>query len=148
MNYHHNNKEFAMNKTSKISASLLSLLFCVFLIWSRSQTQPGQPQQPSMLPDSSQIVQMVDELAKAVSLSEQQKEKVLKFHLEHFNQAKNMMEKEQKHHEEMRKVHDEFREKFEKQIKALLNDKQQAGFEEFLKMQHERRDRRQHRPPR
>lgn len=59
-----------------------------------------------------------------------------------------MMEKEQKHHEETRKVHDEFREKFEKQIKALLNDKQQAGFEEFLKMQHEQRDKRQHRPPR
>lgn len=77
-----------MNKILKISSSLWSLLFCVFLIWNRSQAQPGQPQQPPMLPDSSQIVQMVDELAKAVSLSEQQKEKVLKLHLEHFNLQK------------------------------------------------------------
>jgi len=137
-----------MNKISKISLSVCSILFCVFLMTSHSQAQPGQQHHPPMLPDSSRIVQIVDELAKAVSLSEQQKEKIMKLHFEHFNQAKNMMEKEQKHHEDMKKAHDDLREKFEKKIKALLNEKQQAGFEEFLKRQHERRDRRQHRPPR
>jgi len=136
-----------MNKISKISSSLLSILVCVFLISNLSQAQPGRQHRPPMLPDSSQIVKMVDELAKAISLSEQQKEQVLKLHFEHFNQAKNMMEKEQKHHEEMRKAHDESREKFEKQIKALLNEKQQAEFDEFLKKHYERREERQHRPP-
>jgi len=82
-----------MNKTSKISISVFSLLFYAFLITNHSQAQPGQQPRPPMLPDSIQIVQMVDELVNAVSLSEQHKEKVLKIHFEHFNQAKNMMEK-------------------------------------------------------
>jgi hypothetical protein len=137
-----------MNKVSKISLSLFSLLFYVFLISSHSLAQPGQQQRPPMLPDSTQIVKMVNELAKAVPLSDQQKEKVLKIHFEHFNQVKVEMKNEQKHHDEIRKAHDEMRTKFEEQIKALLNEKQQAEFDKFIKSHHERRDNRDHRAPR
>ena len=132
-----------MNKLSKIITIAVSLVLFAFLTSNLLQAQPRQERRGPMPPDSTQIVKMVDELAKAVSLSEQQKEKVLKLHFEHFNQAKAEMGKERKNHEEMRKAHDEMRTKFEKQIKTVLNEKQQAKFEKYLKQQ-----RKERRPPR
>ncbi len=130
-----------MNKLSKIIISAVTLVFFAFLTSSLLQAQPRQERRGPMLPDSTQIVKMVNELTKVVSLSEQQKEEVLKIHFEHFNHEKTMMEKDQKNHKEMRKAHDESRGKFEKQIKTLLNEKQQAEFEKFMKRQHKERRR-------
>ena len=133
-----------MNTLHKIITTVLALVLFAFVTSSFLQAQPQQQPRGPMLPDSTQIVKMVDELAEAVSLSEKQKEEILKLHFEHFNQAKAGMKKEQKDNEKPRKAPDELRAKFEEQIKALLNEEQQAKFDNFFKQQHQER----RRPPR
>ncbi|MBC8186494.1 hypothetical protein H8E88_35890 [candidate division KSB1 bacterium] len=130
-----------MKKQSKIITTAVTLVLFAFLTSNLLQAQPRQERRGPMPPDSTQIVKMVDELAKAVSLSEKQKEEVLKLHFEHFSHAKAEMGKGQRNHEAMRKAHDEMRAKFEKQIKAVLNEKQQAKFEKYLKQQRKERRR-------
>lgn len=128
-------------KKSKFIA--VAFVFFAFVTSSLLQAQPRQERRSPMQPDSTQIVKMVDELAKAVSLSEKQKEEVLKLHFEHFNDAKGMEKKGQQNNEDRRKAHDEIREKIENKIKALLDNTQKEKFEEYLKKQNNR-----NRPPR
>ena len=92
-------KEITMNTLHKIVTTVVALVLFAFVTSSFLQAQPRQKPREPMLPDSTQIVKMVNELSEAVSLSEQQKEAVLKLHFEHFHQAKAGMKKEQKNHE-------------------------------------------------
>ena len=94
---------------------------------------------PPMLPDSTHIVHRVDEMAKALSLSDQQKAGILKLHFEHFKMMKQMMENEKERHESVKAKHDQMRDQFENKILGLLTDAQKAEFESFNKT---------HQPPR
>ncbi|NQV36472.1 MAG: hypothetical protein HQ509_00515 [Candidatus Marinimicrobia bacterium] len=86
-----------------------------------------------MLPDSKQIVQMVDELATALSLTEEQKTKVSEMHFAHFEEAKDQMEKSKTSRNNDRHAMDALRKEFEEQVKAVLNDEQKKQFETFIK---------------
>ena len=140
--------ESIMKKLLKILATGVALVLFVFLASNRLQAQPRGQHGPETPPDSAQIFKMVDELAKAVSLSEHQKANVLKLHFEHFTHPKADMEKGRVNHEDMRRLHDEMKAKFEKQINALLDKKQKVKYTKYLKQQQLMNQQRERRPRR
>lgn len=109
--------------------------------------QPGQgPRGGGMMPDSARIVQMVDDLAKAVSLTKEQKEKVTPIYFNHFSEMRQMREKSQGDRSAMRESMDKLRTKLDQDIKALLTDNQKKDYEKFTQEQRERRGRGGHGP--
>lgn len=136
-----------MSKLPKTITTIFTLMLFIFFVSNTLQARParggGQGKGPRM-PDSDQIEQMVDDLAEAILLSEQQQTDVLKLYTDHFDEMKTAMESGQKDHEAMRQQHEEMREELETDIKALLTEEQQGQFDEFMKEQQQQRQR----PPR
>jgi len=122
-----------MNKLTKIITTAVSLVFFFFLTSSLLQAQPRQERRGQLLPDSTQIVKMVDEMTKTLSLTEKQKIKISELHFAHFQEVKALMEKGKGNRKDNRKVMDEFRKDFEKQVKAQLTDKQKTDYEKHIK---------------
>lgn len=118
--------------TNRIPSLILGFLIIAGNL-NAQQRQRSEQQHPPMLPDSSRIVQMVDEMATSLALTQEQKTKVSELHMVHFAEAKKMMEKAKSAHEQHRKKMDAFRGEFEKEVKALLNEEQKAEFEKFVK---------------
>ncbi len=123
-----------MNKQQRINNRMLTFFFGIVIIAGNLIAQPQQREKrPPMLPDSTRIVQMVDELTTTLSLSEQQKTKVSELHFTHFAEAKEKMEKHKSEREHHRQAMDALRNKFEAQVKDLLTDEQKTEFTKFLK---------------
>lgn len=99
--------------------------------------QTNRPHQP-MVPDSAQTIEMVDELATALSLTEDEKEAVLELHFLHFAKVKELMEQTSGDRKSHREQMDALRSEFQKEIKALLNEEQFEKFEEFMKKRNPR----------
>ncbi len=112
---------------------LLSCLLLVMYETGEAQNQHQGQRNPPPLPDSSQIVKMVDELSKELSLSEEQKTKISELHFAHFKEAKIRMEEDKKTHEKHRETMDAFRKEFETQMGELLSDEQKAEMEAYMK---------------
>jgi Spy/CpxP family protein refolding chaperone len=110
-------------------AVLSIILLGIILGAGQLQAQPGRG---PMLPDSTQIVQITEDLAKAIKLTPEQKQKVTAIHFAHFEELKKLLEKNQDNRDAMRKAGRELREKMDTEIKALLNDEQKQGFEKFV----------------
>ena len=108
---------------------MLSVIISSNQVVAQNRQQPP----PKKLPDSTQIVKMVEELSKELSLSELQKTKITVLHFAHFKEAKVMMEKNKAEHEKNRETMDAFRKEFETQIGELLTDEQKTEFEDFMK---------------
>ena len=89
---------------------------------------------------------MVDDLAKAISLSDSQKVKVRKLFVEHFKTVREKMGKGERPSESQRQEIEKLKKDFETKVKALLNDEQKAGFKKFMQ-EHKVRPR-NNRPPR
>ena len=103
--------------------------------------QQGQPP----IPDESQIAQMVDELTQKLSLTDEQTSQILALYSDHFVELKSNMEAGQPQRSKM----DKLRNKFEKEVKAVLTDEQQEQFDEFLQAQRPQRgDQKPQRGPR
>lgn len=115
---------------------LLSLILGMLLIAGNVFAQPpqrGGMQGPPPLPDSAQIVQMVDELDEAISLSKEQKSKVSDLYFAHFEEAGELQEKYKGDREGHREAMNDLRDEFDEQVKDLLTKDQGKGFEEFVK---------------
>ena len=84
-----------------------------------------------MLPDSAQIVRRVEHLALDLSLTEQQKENILKLYLAHFKEVKSQKENHDAQREKMREEMEALKQKFEKEIESQLTDEQKAKFQEI-----------------
>ncbi len=114
-----------------------------------AQDQPPMPPggRGPMMPDSAQIVQMVDELAGKLTLSAEQKEKVLKIHQAHYAEMKKLRSDESMDREARREKMRGMRDKMSEQIKALLNADQLKIYDEYLKEQQSRRMMRPGGPP-
>ncbi len=82
-------------KLRKTTNRIPSLIIGFLIIAGNLNAQQRQrsEQHPPMLPDSSRIVQMVDEMATSLALTAEQKTKVSELHLDHFAEAKKMMKK-------------------------------------------------------
>ncbi|MGD9899475.1 MAG: hypothetical protein AB7T22_10165 [Calditrichaceae bacterium] len=93
----------------------------------------AQRQGPPALPDSAQIVKIVDELAEALTLTEEQKSAITDLHFTHFADAKELMEANKGDRESNRQAMEDLRKDFDNQIKELLNDDQIAKYEAYIK---------------
>jgi len=121
-----------------IKNNLINLALVVVTITGLSAQDMRHPPQPPMAPDSTQIIQMVNEMASALSLSATQKIQISDLYFAHFDVVKILIEQIEADREGHRKIMDSKRTEFENQVKAVLTNKQKAEFE---KMQ-------QQRPPR
>ena len=122
---------------------LLSCLLLVMYETGEAQNQQKDHRNPPPVPDSTQIVKMVNELSKELSLTESQKEKISELHFTHFKEAKIMMENGKAEHEKNKKTMHALRKDFETQIGELLNEKQKAELAEYMKNRRPPKDKKQ-----
>ncbi len=109
-------------------------LFYIIMIFTLVGTTFGQPQIRA-LPDSSQIVVMVDALAAKLSFSDSVKSKVNEIYFASFVELKKELDKNRGDFRAMRNTRREITEKCEKDVKALLNDNQKETFEKIIEEQ-------------
>jgi len=91
----------------------------------------GGPGQPPALPDSSGIVEIVDEMAEALSLTDDQKSRVSELHFAHFAAAEKVLGASRGDREGTREAMDDLRRDFEADVKEILTDEQQEAFDEL-----------------
>ncbi len=123
-----------MKKTLQTTTSFL-LFFLLILCLSHPATAQKQKQSPPPpnMPDSSQIVKMMDELAKELDLSDLQRSEITEMHMAHFKELKANVDKDRAMHDKHRQEMDANRKDFEKQLMALLSAEQKIEFEAFIK---------------
>jgi hypothetical protein len=116
-------------KTRSACPRFFVLFFAVTLISSTLFGQPNQRRQgPPMLPDSTQIVHMVDELSTTLSLTDDQETQVSDLYFNHFAQIEEMMQ-DNPDREKM----DKLKKDFEKEVMAVLNDDQKTKYTKMMK---------------
>ena len=115
---------------SKIT-KLLILLIMVMAI-NPGYSQRSDNHQPLMLPDSTQIVKMVNDMANELSLTEIQKKEITNLHLSHFKEVHILMEKTKAEKIKNKEKMEILKKDFDEQIKVLLTDDQKEKFEKFL----------------
>lgn len=110
---------------------IINTLIVMMLVFTGSMfAQPrGGDHQPPPLPDSTEIAQMVDELAARLELTVEQKNQIDKLFRDHFSEVKQRMEKGRVPREEMEAL----RAELEKAVKALLDNDQRKEFDKFMK---------------
>ncbi len=114
-------------------AGKLALIFMFTLITTatfaqRKEGKHRRPQCPPPIPNTEEIVKMVNKLSEEISLSEEQKTKVLALYKNHFKEVKSKTDPRPKK-EEM----DTLKKNFEKSVKSVLTKKQQKQFTVFVK---------------
>jgi len=114
-------------KAKKLTLGLIAMLsfFSAF-----SQQGPDEHRSP-MLPDSAQIVRRVNHLALDLSLTEQQKENILKLYIAHFKEVNAQKENHDTQREKMREEMEALKQKFEQEVESQLTDEQKAKFQEI-----------------
>lgn len=119
------------------------LFICLLLASGTTVFANGKPPkgggQPPALPDSTQIVQIVDETAKELSLTAEQKDRISDLYFAHFAEAQKIMDQATGDRKDQRRKMEGLRDDFEKEVKAELNDEQKAQFEEMAKSRKARR---------
>jgi hypothetical protein len=110
---------------------IINTLIVVMVVFAGSVFAQGRGERPGPppLPDSTEIAQMVDELANRLSLDEEQTNVIGQLFYEHFNDLKARMAEGRVPREEMEKL----RENFVKKVKVLLDEEQQKEFDKFMK---------------
>ena len=87
---------------------------------------------PPRIPDSTQIVEMVDDLSAELSLTLDQKEAVLDLHFSHFAEAEQLMSQQNGDREQHREKMEALRDEFLEDMKELLTDTQFEKYEEHI----------------
>lgn len=124
-----------MNKRKRFNTGILLIIASMlFISGNLLAHQQSEKNGPSIPLDSDQILKTVVELSKEISLSEDQMAKMLDLFQVHSNKIKAAVDKNQDQ-QERREEMERLRKEFEGNINALLNDKQKAGFDEFMKKQ-------------
>lgn len=119
----------------KLFATKLIILTALVLSIGEIYGQKPERPRPPMIPDSTQIVKMVDELTAELQLSGEQKVKISNLYFAHFKEMKVMQEKEREEMQQNRK-------KIENKVKSELTNEQQANFEKFMQAKKLNRDNR------
>lgn len=113
---------------------ILFLFITLFTFSTALLAQRRPPQHmPPRLPDDTQVAEMVNELDSKLNLNPEQKEKIQSLFEAHFKAARKLRDKAKGQHEEQGKLMDKLRNKFESDVKSLLNETQQAEFDRFMK---------------
>ncbi|MDZ7288400.1 MAG: hypothetical protein ONB44_00520 [candidate division KSB1 bacterium] len=116
--------------------------FCLLVLFLFIETGFAQPPQGRGMPDSARTAAMVDTLAKRLSLSKVQKEKVSKIYFAAFEEGKKAFEKNQGDWQAMREARTKINEKRDNDVKALLTEEQKKIYDKFLQEQREQWQRR------
>ncbi len=120
-------------------------LFCVPMLFLLAETgfaQPPQGRGRGMMPDSTRTAAMVDTLAKKLSLSKEQKEKVGKIYFASIAESRKAFESNSGDFQAMREARMKINEKRDNDVKALLNDNQKKLYDKFLEEQRAQMQRR------
>ena len=126
-------------KTRKII--LIHVLFVITsIIFAQSpDSHKGHHHAPPPIPSKEQITNMIDKLAKEITLTEEQKKTVLDLHLQHFKQVKESMCADNPPDREKMEA---LKIEFEKAVKAILSKEQQKDYDTFMKNLREQRPKR------
>lgn len=109
------------------------LLFTSFVMNAQQRGQERMHRQHPPIPDSTQIVKIIDDLTKELSLSEEQKLKITHLFNNHFSEVRTKMKVEKQKREKHKQEMDDHRKKFEASVNALLTSEQQKKFKEHRK---------------
>ena len=123
-----------MKRKLIIGSTLVFFLIVTGFTNVTAQTKQQDQRKPRPLPDANQIVQMVEDLSAAISLTEEQKKQVLEMHQSHYERVKAFKEGSKeldrdKKREEMQKL----RKEFETEINSVLSKEQQIKYKAFEK---------------
>ena len=121
-----------MKRRVKFTGITMSIILMLVFMVTIVNAQDRPPRRPPMLPDSTHVVQMVDQMSEELSLTEAQKTQIINLQLEHFKQMKAIMKKDKAQHEKTRAAMDSLRDDMKKQMNEVLTDKQQKQFQEFM----------------
>ena len=121
-----------MKRRVKFTGITMSIILMLVFMVTIVNAQDRPPRRPPMLPDSTHVVQMVDQMSEELSLTEAQKTQIINLQLEHFKQMKAIMKKDKAQHEKTRAAVDSLRDDMKKQMNEVLTDKQQKQFQEFM----------------
>ncbi len=130
------------SKCTIFTVMILTLLLASVLV----QAQPGPGRGGLMLPDSAGIAKMADDLDEAVGFTADQKTKVKKLLVAHFEEVKKQVTHSSGKRGEMRAARMELRGKLEEDIKKILNDEQKKKYEKYISERRKSFGRRGRRP--
>ena len=118
-----------MKTKIKINTQMIILAITIFLSGGVLQSQQNPPQGPPQVPNTKQVLAMVNELSVTLALTTEVETKISDLYVAHFK----TMEEKAKAGRPKREEMEALKTKFEKQVKALLTKKQQAKFKAFQK---------------
>ena len=122
------------NSTGLLLA-IVAILISVNFAQAQQRGQQGTQQGPPPLPNELQIEKMVTDLSNELSLSDEQEKKISALYFTHFEEAGKLRAKHEKERNADREKMEKFREDFEAEVKANLNDEQKDQFDAFQKKQ-------------
>lgn len=127
----------------KISKRVLKSIgmICFAIMFFSANSGWAQPPQGRGFPDSTRTAATVDTLAKRLTLSKEQKEKVGKVYFAAFNEARKAFANNSGDFQAMRETRMKINEKRDTEVKTLLNDEQKKLYDKFLQEQRERMQR-------
>jgi len=119
-------------------------LLCLPAIFLLAETGLARPPQGRGrgFPDSTRTAAIVDTLAKKLSLSKEQKEKVGKIYFASFAESRKAFESNSGDFQAMRETRMKINEKRDNDVKALLNDNQKKIYDKILEEQRAQMQRR------
>jgi len=128
-------------KTTKLilTAALLFIAGAIFAQPPGGGQRGGGPQNGPQLPDEDEIVEMVEEMALEISLTEVQQASIIEIYIEHYQDVEELTSGSSR---PSRQKMEALKEDVESKIKTKLSDEQVGLFEEYLKSQESQRRRR------
>ena len=126
-------------KTNQIKKIFISIMTTLLV----SGAILGQPKGKLLkVPNSEEIQSMINKLAADISLSPDQKSEILNLYKNHFEEVKEKIEQDRDKQKVEREKMAEHREAFEEEVKSHLSEEQQYKFDEFIKNQESRKEKR------
>lgn len=125
-------------QTAKTSAALIAFMLVAFA--ESGFAQP--PQGRGFMPDSAQVAASVDTMAKKMSLSKEQKEKLGKIYFASFEENRKAFEKNRGDFQALREARVQITEKRDNEVKAFLTEEQKKIYEKIVQEQREQMQRR------
>lgn len=116
-------------KTKRTTSILFFILIAILTVSTVEAQQDRNKQGPPPLPNDEQIEQMVQDLDKALSLSDEQEKQVSEKYFSHFEVIEKKVDKGRPDREEMAKIKTEFID----DVKSVLSDEQKDQYDVFLK---------------
>lgn len=118
-----------------LAEKLIAVLFVMMFVFSSNSFAQNQPPQgpPPPIPNEDQVVKMVDKISESLNLTQDQKDKFLELHKEHFSEMRSHVKLEDEKMKSKKEEMHSNRMKFENELKSLLNENQKADFDEFVK---------------